>query len=112
MDDCLFCKIGSGEIPSKKIYEDDQCMAFYDIAPAAPVHALVIPKQHISSILAADDEGLLGHLLAVARNVAKENGLAEDGFRLVINTGENGGQTVKHLHIHILGGRSLAWPPG
>ena len=112
MDDCLFCKIGSGEIPSKKIYEDDQCMAFYDIAPAAPVHALVIPKQHIFSILAADDEGLLGHLLAVARNVAKENGLAEDGFRLVINTGENGGQTVKHLHIHILGGRSLAWPPG
>lgn len=112
MNDCIFCKIGSGEIPSKKIYEDDLCVAFYDIAPAAPVHALVIPKQHIPSILAADDEGLLGHLLSVARNVARESGLADDGFRLVINTGENGGQTVHHLHIHILGGRSLAWPPG
>jgi len=110
--DCIFCKIGSGEIPSKKIYEDEICVAFYDISPAAPVHALVIPKKHISSVLEADDEGLLGHLLAVARDVAKAEGLAESGFRFVINTGKDGGQTVNHLHIHILGGRSMAWPPG
>jgi histidine triad (HIT) family protein len=110
--DCIFCRIGSGEIPSKKIYEDDLCVAFYDIAPAAPVHALVIPKKHLSSILEADDEGLLGHLLAVARDVARAEGLAEGGFRLVINTGRDGGQSVDHLHIHVLGGRSLAWPPG
>lgn len=110
--DCIFCKIGSGELPSKKIFEDDHCVAFYDIAPAAPVHALVIPKKHLSSILEADDEGLLGHLLAVARDVAKSEGLAESGFRLVINTGKDGGQSVNHLHIHVIGGRSLAWPPG
>lgn len=110
--DCIFCKIGSGEVPSKKIFEDDLCVAFYDIAPAAPVHVLVIPKKHINSILEADDEGLLGHLLAVARDVARAEGLSEGGFRLVINTGRDGGQSVNHLHIHVIGGRSLAWPPG
>lgn len=110
--DCVFCKISGGEIPSKKIYEDELCLAFYDVAPAAPVHALVIPKEHIPSVLEAQDAGLLGHLLSVARDVAKLTGIDENGFRLVINTGEDGGQTVPHLHIHILGGRSLAWPPG
>ena len=110
--DCVFCKISAGEIPSKKIYEDELCLAFYDVAPAAPVHALVIPKEHIPSVLEAQDAGRLGHLLSVARDVAKLTGIDENGFRLVINTGEDGGQTVPHLHIHILGGRSLAWPPG
>lgn len=110
--DCVFCKIGSGEIPANKIFEDERCIAFYDIAPAAPVHVLVIPKQHISSVLEAEDTGLLGHLLAVARDVAKSEGLAGSGFRFVVNTGKDGGQSVDHLHIHILGGRSLAWPPG
>lgn len=110
--DCIFCKIANGEIPSKKVYEDELCVAFYDVAPAAPVHVLVIPKAHIVSVLEADDEGLLGHLLTVASDVARKEGLAENGFRLVINTGADGGQTVHHLHVHILGGRSLAWPPG
>jgi len=110
--DCIFCKIANGEIPSQKVYEDELCVAFYDVAPAAPVHVLVIPKAHIASVLEADDEGLLGHLLTVASDVARKEGLAEDGFRLVINTGADGGQTVHHLHVHILGGRSLAWPPG
>ncbi len=110
--DCVFCKISAGEIPSRKIYEDELCLAFYDVAPAAPVHALVIPKEHIPSVLEAQDAGLLGRLLSVARDVAKLTGIDENGFRLVINTGEDGGQTVPHLHIHILGGRSLAWPPG
>ena len=112
MDNCIFCKIASGEISSKKILENEYALAFYDVSPVAPVHALVIPKVHINSILEADDENLLGKLLATAAEVAKKLGIDENGFRFVINTGEDGGQSVNHLHIHILGGRSLAWPPG
>lgn len=108
---CIFCKIASGEIATGKIYEDEHCIAFNDIAPAAPVHALVVPKQHIPSIAEANDSALLGHLFSVARDVASKLPL-ESGYRLVVNTGTDGGQTVGHLHIHILGGRSLAWPPG
>lgn len=113
-DDCLFCKIIAREIPSNKVYSDDDVYAFHDINPAAPIHILVIPKKHLSSINAAseDDEALLGKLLLRANQIATNLGLNEDGFRYVINTGRDGGQTVFHLHLHILGGRALDWPPG
>ena len=110
--DCVFCGIVEGRIPSDKVYEDEMCMVFNDISPAAPVHMLVVPKRHVESLLAVEDEALLGHLLAVARDQAKAKGMAETGFRVVINTGEQGGQTVSHLHLHVLGGRNLEWPPG
>ena len=113
-EDCLFCKIIAGEIPSNKVYEDDAVYAFHDINPAAPVHILVIPKKHLSAVNAAseEDQALLGHLLLKANAIAAEQGLAEEGFRYVINTGDKGGQTVYHLHLHILGGRQMNWPPG
>ena len=113
MEDCLFCRIASGEIPAKKAYEDDQALAFYDIDPKAPVHVLVIPKKHIASIAAASEEdfSLVAHLMRVAQQLAKELNL-DNGFRLVVNTGKDGGQSVGHLHIHLLGGRALSWPPG
>jgi histidine triad (HIT) family protein len=109
----IFKKILDGEIPVAKLYEDDQCIAFNDINPQAPVHFLVIPRKEIPSLSEAteEDEPLLGHLLVVARNLAKSQGL-ENGFRTVINTGADGGQTVFHLHVHVLGQRAMAWPPG
>ena len=112
--DCLFCKIISGEIPSKKIYEDDKVYAFYDINPQAPVHFLVIPKVHIESAneLCDENAGVVGHAFAVIAKIAKELGIAEGGYRVVNNCGEDGQQTVRHLHFHILGGRSMQWPPG
>ena len=112
--DCLFCRIIAGEIPSTSVYEDDDLFAFRDINPAAPTHVLVIPKAHISGISAADDsqQALLGKLMIRAKHIAKEQGLADNGYRLVINNGEQGGQTVYHLHLHILGGRDMNWPPG
>ena len=110
--DCLFCKIADNSIPSNKIYEDDDTLAFFDISPAAPMHALVIPKAHYTSILECDDANILGKLLQTAGLVAKKLELNEAGFRIVINTGDDGGQTVGHLHLHVLGGRSMAWPPG
>ena len=112
--DCLFCKIIQGEIPSKKVYEDEKVYAFYDISPAAPVHVLIIPKTHISSAneLTGETAGVVGHIFAVAAALAKELGIAEKGYRIVNNCGEDGGQTVQHLHFHLLGGRSLQWPPG
>ncbi|MEO6829216.1 MAG: histidine triad nucleotide-binding protein [Acidobacteriaceae bacterium] len=111
--DCLFCKIVSGEIPARKLHEDDFSIAFADINPAAPTHLLLIPRKHIASLAKAEaeDQALLGHLLASAAQVATEQNLAR-GFRVVINTGEDGGQTVDHLHLHILGGRAMHWPPG
>jgi histidine triad (HIT) family protein len=113
MSDCIFCKIINGDIASKKVYEDDQVMAIHDIAPEAPVHILVMPKKHITSIAALKDEELsiIGHIHGVIRDLAKELKL-NDGFRIVINHGELGGQTVDHLHFHLLGGRSMHWPPG
>ena len=110
---CLFCRIGNGELPVAAIYEDEQVLAFRDIAPQAPVHFLVIPRRHLSSLAhtAREDVGLLGHMLAVAAEQAAAQGL-NNGFRTVINAGEHGGQTVDHLHIHVLGGRALGWPPG
>lgn len=110
---CLFCKIASGEIPSKRVYEDDQCVAFADIRPEAPVHFLVTPREHMASLAQATPQhaALLGHLLATAGEIARAQGLG-NGYRIVINTGEDGGQTIEHLHLHVLGGRRLSWPPG
>lgn len=111
---CLFCRIIAGEIPSEIIYTDDRAVAFRDINPQAPVHALVIPREHTESLdeSTQKDERLLGHLLRVAARVANEEGLSESGYRTVINTGAGAGQSVFHLHLHVLGGRSLNWPPG
>ncbi len=112
--DCLFCKIVNGDIPSEEVYSNDDIYAFYDINPAAPVHVLVIPKKHLRDVTAADeaDEALMGKLLLAANEITKKLNLTAEGFRLVINTGLHGGQTVYHLHLHILGGRALSWPPG
>ena len=112
--DCLFCKIIKGEIPSNKVYEDDAVFAFRDIEPQAPVHILIIPKEHIASANELNDENsaIVGHIFSVAAKIAKSEGIAEGGYRIVNNCGADGGQTVGHLHFHMLGGRSLAWPPG
>ena len=112
--DCLFCKIVAGDIPSAKVYEDDKVLAFRDIEPQAPVHVLIIPKEHIASANELNEENasVVGHIYAVAAKIAKEEGIAEGGYRIVNNCGVDGGQTVGHLHFHMLGGRSLAWPPG
>ena len=114
MDDCLFCKIVSGTIPATVTYQDDRVLVFQDIQPQAPVHLLVIPKQHIGSLDKAgqDQTALLGHLLATCAKVARDVGIAETGYRVVANTGAQGGQTVYHIHLHVLGGRQLTWPPG
>ena len=111
--DCLFCKIVAGTIPAKVIYQDDQCIVFADINPQAPTHFLVVPRRHIASLanVGNDHAALLGHLIFVASEIAREKGLAK-GYRAVINTGPDGGQTVDHLHIHVLGGRHHTWPPG
>lgn len=111
MEDCIFCKIVNGDIPSTKVYEDDDFYAFKDIAPVAPVHVLVIPKKHIQSIaaLTPDDADVAGKMLFTIQKVAKQLGLT-DGFRVVFNTGEKAGQTVHHMHAHILGGKEMAWP--
>ena len=110
---CLFCKIIEGTIPSTAVYQDEQCYGFFDIDPKAPVHVLVIPRKHIASLAEADksDEILLGHLLWAAAEIARMKGLA-NGYRVVISTGKDGGQTVDHLHVHVMGGRALHWPPG
>jgi histidine triad (HIT) family protein len=112
--DCLFCNIIRGETPADAVYQDERSLAFRDIRPQAPVHVLVIPREHMESLDDASqkDEALLGHLLRVAARVANEQGLSEGGYRTVINTGAGAGQSVFHLHVHVLGGRSLSWPPG
>ncbi len=111
--ECLFCKIVAGEIPARKVYEDESCIAISDINPQAPVHLLVIPRVHVASLAhgSAKNKELLGHLLLSAAELAAKQNLAK-GYRIVINTGEEGGQTVDHLHLHILGGRAMHWPPG
>ena len=112
--DCLFCKIAASQIPSDKIYEDELVYAFSDINPQAPIHIIIIPKKHIESLAVAskEDENLLGRIQIAASEIAKQFPEMKDGFRLVNNCGINGGQTVYHLHYHLLGGRALAWPPG
>ena len=112
MSDCLFCKIIAGEIPSKKVYEDDLCYAFYDISPQAPTHFLVVPKEHIQSVSAVNDENahIVGHIFAVIAKLAGELGL--ESYRVVSNIGPQAGQSVFHLHFHVLSGRDMTWPPG
>lgn len=115
MADCIFCRIVAKEIPATPVYEDETVLAFKDLEPQAPVHVLIIPKKHIESLLGLteEDKALLAHIqVDVVGQLARELGIAEKGFRLVVNTGEEGGQTVGHLHFHLLGGRSMAWPPG
>lgn len=109
MEDCLFCKIVKGEIPSTKVYEDEEILAFKDINPVTPVHILVIPKKHISSLneIELEDQMLIGKIFVVIKKIAKEQGIAENGYRVIANCGEDGGQEVKHLHFHILGGKKL-----
>ena len=111
--DCIFCKIANGEIPANKVYEDNSILAFYDLEPQAPVHILIIPKAHIASAaeIGEAESALAGQLLAAAAKIAREQGL-EQGFRLVTNCGESAGQSVQHLHLHLLGGRDFGWPPG
>ena len=112
--DCIFCKIVAGEIPAQLVYEDEGAVAFRDINPQAPTHVLVIPRAHVASLAEAGEghESLLGRLLLAAARVAREAGLAESGYRTVINNGAGAGQSVFHLHLHVLGGRPLKWPPG
>ena len=109
MDNCIFCKILKGEIPSKKVYEDDLFYAFEDITPKAPVHVLIIPKEHINSMNEVEDFALIGKLIKTAREIAAMLGIAQDGYTLLNNCGLNGGQTVFHLHFHLLGGEKLTW---
>jgi len=112
--DCLFCRIATGEVPAVRVHEDDLVVAIRDVAPRAPTHILLIPRQHIGS--AADltdaDAPVVGRLLAAAADVARQEGIAENGYRLVSNVGRWGGQTVEHLHVHLMGGRAFDWPPG
>jgi histidine triad (HIT) family protein len=111
--DCIFCGIAKGDIPSKKVYEDDNVFAFYDISPQSPVHILIIPKAHIVSAaeITAENSSVVARIFEAAAKIARDAGLSE-GFRIVSNCGDSAGQTVKHLHFHLLGGRDFAWPPG
>lgn len=112
MTACIFCKIIGGEIPAANVGESAECIAFRDIAPQAPVHVLVVPRAHLPSLNEMTDGAVLGAMGMLARQVAQELGIAETGYRTVINTGAHGGQTVDHIHMHLLGGRALKWPPG
>jgi histidine triad (HIT) family protein len=114
MEDCLFCKIVKGEIPAAKVYEDEKTLCFKDINPEAPVHVLVIPKKHISNIneISKEDEEIIGHIFSIIKKVTKELGISESGYRIVSNCNDDGGQTVPHVHFHILGGKKLNVPMG
>ncbi|MHB8417862.1 MAG: histidine triad nucleotide-binding protein [Myxococcales bacterium] len=117
MADCLFCKIRDGQIPSRGVFQDDRCFAFEDINPQAPTHVLVVPREHVATLndlpaLGAAGEGLVGHLVQVASQIASQRGHAAPGYRVVLNCNAAAGQTVFHLHLHLLGGRQLGWPPG
>lgn len=112
--DCIFCKIVNGTIPSQRVFEDDVCIAFNDLSPQAPTHILIIPREHVDSLDRTGEEhrSSLGQLLLTAANIARQQGFAQDGYRVVINTNADGGQTVFHLHVHLLAGRSFIFPPG
>jgi len=109
---CIFCKIARGEIPSKMVVNNKEMMAFRDIAPQAPTHILIVPKKHVASLDDLTDSDLLGRMMALAAALARQEGIAKSGYRTVINTGADGGQSVDHLHVHLLGGRKMTWPPG
>ncbi len=112
--DCIFCKIVAGQIPSDRVFEDDVCVAFNDVSPQAPTHILLIPRQHVDSLDKAEpgQKEILGHLLLTSADIARDKGFAENGYRVVINTNADGGQTVFHLHVHLLAGRPFVFPPG
>jgi histidine triad (HIT) family protein len=112
--DCLFCRIISGELPSAQIYSDDAVVAIRDISPQAPTHILLLSRKHIASVreMGGEDHDLIGKMFAAGTELATREGIAEDGYRLVVNVGQNGGQSVDHLHVHLLGGRRMTWPPG
>ena len=114
MTDCLFCKMVNGEITPDTVYEDGDVLAFRDINPMAPVHVLVIPKKHIATTndLSPEDAPLVGKLITVAKQIAEEEGIADDGYRLTLNCNQKGGQSVYHIHVHLMGGRQMSWPPG
>ncbi|MEG1548616.1 MAG: histidine triad nucleotide-binding protein [Clostridia bacterium] len=114
MCECIFCRIANGEIPSNKAYEDETLFAFHDIEPQAPLHILIVPKLHYDNIQDASsaDSALISHMIDVAGKLAKQLGVSDSGFRIVINTGRDGGQSVQHLHLHLLAGRTFGWPPG
>ena len=114
MSNCLFCKIIEKQVPAKIMYEDDLCLAFEDVNPQAPVHVLVIPKKHIPTLLDLNeqDNNLMGHLIGISNKIARDKGIAERGFRLIINCNPESGQTVYHIHLHVIGGRTMQWPPG
>lgn len=113
-DNCLFCRIVAGEVPAEVVHKDERCVAIRDLNPQAPTHVLIIPREHMESLndVSQRDETLLGHLLRIAARIANDEGHAESGYRTVINTGPGAGQTVFHLHVHALGGRTMTWPPG
>lgn len=112
MPDCLFCSIVEGEVPADVVFENDHVIAFKDINPQAPYHALVIPRQHVATVAELETDGMMDELTRAANFLARQEGIVEDGYRLVVNCNENGGQAVYHLHMHILGGRAMRWPPG
>ena len=114
MEDCIFCKIAAGDIPADKVYEDDTVVAFRDLNPQAPTHVLVVPRKHIATLndLEAEDEAVVGRMYAAVREIAQREDLAEAGYRTVVNCNEAGGQVVFHIHLHLLGGRMMHWPPG
>ena len=109
---CLFCRVVAGEIPATLVAEDEHCVAFRDIGPKAPTHVLVVPREHVASLDAATDPAMIGRMALLAARIAREEGIAEGGYRTVINTNADAGQTVFHIHLHLLGGRKLGWPPG
>ena len=111
-NDCLFCRIVSREIPAKYVMENEHVVAFRDINPQAPVHVVVVPREHVASLNEADDAAMLGELSLAAAQIAKSEGIAESGYRTVVNTNRDAGQTVFHIHLHLIGGRGMAWPPG
>ena len=109
---CVFCGIARGAVPAKLVHEDERCVAFHDLNPAAPLHVLIVPREHVDSLAEAADPTLTGHLMHIAARIAKEQGHAEGGYRVVTNIGPQGGQSVRHLHLHLLAGRRMSWPPG
>ncbi|MCG6937229.1 MAG: histidine triad nucleotide-binding protein [Gammaproteobacteria bacterium] len=114
MTDCLFCKIRDGDIPADIVYQDDAVVAFNDVNPVAPVHVLLIPKKHISTVndVSAKEEAIMGKLFSAAKNIAEQLGVSDDGYRLVVNCNANAGQVIFHIHMHMLAGRNMGWPPG
>ncbi len=112
--DCIFCRIAAGEIPAKIVRQDEDTVAFRDVNPQAPLHVLIVPRRHIPSInvLTSEDAAVVGKLFLAAREIARDEGVAQSGYRMVVNAGPNAGQSVDHIHLHVLGGRGLAWPPG